>query len=340
MAFSRLTPADTISAILSEYSPELSVTLEGVSHTLERITCCCLQTMRTRGFSRPATSRSLWKRAECIPHRRPCRLAGDRGQRRAFAVGSRSFRAVSRSLPGAYSPCRERVCCGRHARAGLAGWRRSPSCRCEIPLATLPQQYFVDGMTEALTTSLAQIRSPRSSRARPRWSTPPRRSRCETSPASSAVLCGGGGISHWRGKPGSRHRPVDSGIRRHAPLGEELRTRARRRAGAAERDCPRRCRAGRGVGNGRREASADGAPSGAFLEGGRGQSARPLSPRRGDGGVAEPGETYQFTSAITIQKDYAAAYAGVARGSDLRDSLPFYSVSSLSRGLPQGQSGC
>jgi TolB-like protein/Flp pilus assembly protein TadD len=160
-AFSRSTPVDTISAVLKEEPPELSGTVDALSPGLERITRRCLSKEPEARFQ---SARDL-----------------------AFALKesvlvSPSVRTVDTRPVGRPSSPFRRLALGLLAlvvvglvilitsRAGvLRQWLTKTGGTGRIAsLAVLPlrdltgdpgQQYFVDGMSEALTTSLAQIRS-------------------------------------------------------------------------------------------------------------------------------------------------------------------------------------
>ena len=152
------TPVDTIGAILKEEPPELSETAEGLAPGLERIARRCLEKNPEARFQ---TARDL-----------------------AFAL--KESPVLSSASPAAVRPApRRRVPALRlgllgiafgaliiivTARVGLLRRWRPGSARtgpiasiAVLPLKNLsgdPQQaFFVDGMTEALTSSLAQIRS-------------------------------------------------------------------------------------------------------------------------------------------------------------------------------------
>jgi TolB-like protein/Flp pilus assembly protein TadD len=153
-AFSGSTPADTMSAVLKEEPPDLHEAVAGLAG-LDRIVSRCLQ---KRPESRFQSARDL-----------------------AFALEETAAASALRSRTGVFVPRLSRK--GRTAaigaglgvlilvllatRPGLRRWLTGESGRARIvSVAVLPlrdvsgaagQEYFVDGMTEALTASLAQI---------------------------------------------------------------------------------------------------------------------------------------------------------------------------------------
>ena len=159
MAFSRSTPADTISAILTEDPPELSETIDGVSHALERITRRCLAKDADARFQ---SARDLaFALEESGVHPASTSLEARRGPGPATSL-RRRLAVLSGGLALAA------LVIFTMSRAGLLWPTRAGGTGRMASLAVLPlrdltgdtaQQYFVDGMTEALTTSLAQIQS-------------------------------------------------------------------------------------------------------------------------------------------------------------------------------------
>jgi len=158
-AFSRSTPVDMISAVLKEEPPELSETVEALSPGLDRITRRCLakepearfQSARDLAFALKESAVASFRTVDARPV-----------ERRATSP----FRRLALGLLAL-------VVAGLvilvTSRAGLRQWLTKTDGTGRIAsLAVLPlrdltgdpgQQYFVDGMSEALTTSLAQIRS-------------------------------------------------------------------------------------------------------------------------------------------------------------------------------------
>jgi TolB-like protein/Flp pilus assembly protein TadD len=160
-AFSRSTPVDTISAVLKEEPAELSGTVEDLPAGVERIARRCLEKDPEARFQSARDLAFALKESADLPSAsRPMRApAPVRATRRllrpavAFAAGGVLILVLL-------------------VAAGTGVWRQwlaKPTGRGQITsLAVLPlrdltgdpqQQYFVDGMTEALTASLAQIRS-------------------------------------------------------------------------------------------------------------------------------------------------------------------------------------
>jgi DNA-binding winged helix-turn-helix (wHTH) protein len=109
-----------------------------------------------------------------------------------------------------------------------------------LPLANLSgdtaQDYFADGITEALITELAKLTS---LRVVSRTSVMRYRGTKDTI-GQIARASGRGGIGDEVGRSATNHRPVDS--RRHRPtlVGRNLRWRNRRNLRAAEQGCLRR----------------------------------------------------------------------------------------------------
>ena len=160
-AFSRSTPVDTISAVLKEEPAELSGTIEGLSPGLERITRRCLEKDAEARFQSARDLAFALKESAVLPPGSEPVGAPARGRatRRFPRLGVALLVIGIVALAILIAP-----------RAGLLRqWPAKPGGLGRIAsLAVLPlsdltgdprQQYFVDGMTEALTASLAQIRS-------------------------------------------------------------------------------------------------------------------------------------------------------------------------------------
>jgi eukaryotic-like serine/threonine-protein kinase len=160
--FSRSTPVDTIGAVLKEDPAELSGTVDGLSPGLERIARRCLekdpearfQSARDLGFalkesvSLPAVSQPVVSRPAPPRAARPF-------PRLAVALAGLGLIGLLIVMAARTGVLRQWL-----ARGGGTGRIASLAV---LPLRDLTgdpkQQYLVDGMTEALTSSLAQIRS-------------------------------------------------------------------------------------------------------------------------------------------------------------------------------------
>jgi serine/threonine protein kinase/Tfp pilus assembly protein PilF len=161
-AFARSTPVDTISAILTEEPAELSGTVEGLSPGLERIARRCLEKDPEARFqSARDLAFALKESAVLPPTSQPVGARPEPGRAR------RPFPRLALGLLGIGVVA---LVVLMTARTGLLRkWMPNGGGTGRIAsLAVLPlrdltgdprQQYFVDGMTEALTSSLAQIRS-------------------------------------------------------------------------------------------------------------------------------------------------------------------------------------
>jgi serine/threonine protein kinase/TolB-like protein/Flp pilus assembly protein TadD len=159
-AFSRSTPVDTISAVLKEEPLELSGTVDGLSPALERIVRRCLEKNREARFQSAGDLAFALRESLVLPlTSQPPGASPARGRAtRLFprlAVGMLAIGLVTLVILFA-------------ARTELHQWLAKGRTGRIASLAVLPlreltgdarQQYFADGMTEALTASLAQIRS-------------------------------------------------------------------------------------------------------------------------------------------------------------------------------------
>ncbi|HTL29254.1 MAG TPA: protein kinase [Tepidisphaeraceae bacterium] len=159
-AFSRSTPADMISAVLNEQPPLISGTIEGLSPSLERVVRRCLEKEQEARFHSARDLALALRESNLLPGvAQPIGLPPppDRATtlyRRLFigalaiVVGSLIVAIIARSAL---------------LRRALTGGTDRIASLAVLPLTDLngdpEQQYFVDGMTEALTTSLAQVRS-------------------------------------------------------------------------------------------------------------------------------------------------------------------------------------
>jgi serine/threonine-protein kinase len=161
-AFSRSTPVDTISAILTEEPAELSGTVEGLSPGLERIARRCLEKDPEARFQSARDLAFALKESAVLPT-----AAQPVGPRPAPVQARRLFPRLGVGLLAIGVVALVVVIA---TRTGLlrqwpvkAGGTGRIASLAVLPLRDLTgdprQQYFVDGMTEALTASLAQIRS-------------------------------------------------------------------------------------------------------------------------------------------------------------------------------------
>ncbi|HEY3173895.1 MAG TPA: protein kinase [Thermoanaerobaculia bacterium] len=156
-AFGGETAADTMSAILREEPPEMAATVSGIPSGLERVVRRCLEKSRESRFqSARDLAFALEEGAASAPGlattaRRPVPKVGSR-LRVALPVIAIAALFVWFATTGRF---RSRI-------PGGTGKARVASIAV-LPLKNLsddPQQaFFVDGMTEALTSSLAEIRS-------------------------------------------------------------------------------------------------------------------------------------------------------------------------------------
>ncbi len=150
-AFSGATSADTMSAILAHDPPSLSTLREEIPPDLDRTVRRCLEkSVRER-------SQSAWDLASELERLAEVRSPAPRGGLRRWLLPA----AVGLGVAGLV---------GLAALTNLGGWKsrflaggRASSIRslAVLPLQNLSadpeQEYFVDGMTEELTTSLAQV---------------------------------------------------------------------------------------------------------------------------------------------------------------------------------------
>jgi serine/threonine-protein kinase len=161
-AFLGSTPVDTISAILKEDPPELTGTVEGLSPGLERIARRCLEKNPDARFQSARDLAFALKESAVLPpasqtvvaRPAPGRVAS-RFPPLAVALIAIGVIALVILMAVRTGPLRQWL-----AKGGGTGRIASLAV---LPLRDLTgdprQQYFVDGMTEALTSSLAQIRS-------------------------------------------------------------------------------------------------------------------------------------------------------------------------------------
>jgi serine/threonine protein kinase/Tfp pilus assembly protein PilF len=161
-AFSGSTPVDTIGAILKEEPAELSGTAEGLSPGLERIARRCLEKDPEARFQSARDLAFALKESTVLPP-----ASQPVGARPAPGRTRRPFPRLTLGVLGIGLVALVILIT---ARTGLLRrWMANGGGTGRIAsLAVLPlrdltgdprQQYFVDGMTEALTSSLAQIRS-------------------------------------------------------------------------------------------------------------------------------------------------------------------------------------
>ena len=160
--FARSTSADSISALLKEEPPALADTVQGLSPGLERVTRRCLakdpdarfQSARDLVFAlkesaaaAPGLPAVATRGAPIPPGTRFSRLA----------IGLIAIAVVGLVILAMLRPALFRQWLPKGAGSGRI------SSLAVLPLRDLTggneQQYFVDGMTDALTTSLAQIRA-------------------------------------------------------------------------------------------------------------------------------------------------------------------------------------
>jgi len=159
-AFSRSTAVDTISAVLKEEPPELTGTVEGLSPGLERIARRCLEKDPEARFqSAGDLAFALKENVVLSSTSQPAAVHPEPGRTtRLFpplAVGLVALGIVTVIVAA-------KTVLLHQWQAPAVGTDRIASLAV-LPLRDLTgdagQQYFVDGMTEALTSSLAQIRS-------------------------------------------------------------------------------------------------------------------------------------------------------------------------------------
>jgi len=158
-AFSRSTPADMISAVLNEEPPLIPGTVEGLAHGLERIVRRCLEKDPETRFR---SARDL-----AFALRESTAFAGV-AQPAGARTSDRATTLLRRLFIGGLAIVVVGFVIALTTRAGLPRrWLTGKTDRIAslvvLPLTDLTgepgQQYFVDGMTEALTTTLAQVRS-------------------------------------------------------------------------------------------------------------------------------------------------------------------------------------
>ncbi len=163
-AFSKSTPVDTISAVLNEEPAELSKTVDGLSPGLERIVRRCLEKSPEARFQSARDLAFALNESAALPSASQAIAAPSAPGRstnlsRRFAVGLIAAAAVGLVIFIAGRTGRLRPWM---AKAGETRTGRIASLAV-LPLRDLTgdpqQQYFVDGMTEAITASLAEIRS-------------------------------------------------------------------------------------------------------------------------------------------------------------------------------------
>jgi TolB-like protein/Tfp pilus assembly protein PilF len=155
-AFRGDSAADTMSAILKEDPPELSVTNQSISPGLERIVRHCLEKNPQARFhaARDVAFALEEASAAAAPSGTAAAPAESRPRARLWAAGA-VIAALLVIAVFAFRPLQERF--SRGATSGpiqaiavlpLENFSRDPE-----------QEYFADGMTEELITELAQIRS-------------------------------------------------------------------------------------------------------------------------------------------------------------------------------------
>ena len=160
-AFSRSTPVDTMSAVLKEEPAQISGTVEGLSPGLERIARRCLEKDPEARFQSARDLAFALKESAVLPASQPV------GARPA---PGRATSLVRRLALGLFALAVVGLVILVTVRTGLfrewlptAGGNGRIASLAVLPLRDLTgdpgQQYFVDGMTEAITASLAQIRS-------------------------------------------------------------------------------------------------------------------------------------------------------------------------------------
>jgi serine/threonine protein kinase/tetratricopeptide (TPR) repeat protein len=163
-AFSRSTPVDTISAVLNEEPAELSKTVEGLSPGLERIVGRCLEKNPETRFQSARDLAFALNESGALPSASqaiaaPSAPGQSTNLSRRFAIGLLAAAAVGLVI---FITARTGWLRPWMAKAGETRTGQIASLAV-LPLKDLTgdprQQYFVDGMTEAITASLAEIRS-------------------------------------------------------------------------------------------------------------------------------------------------------------------------------------
>jgi len=161
-AFSGSTPVDTIGAVLKEEPAELSGTVEGLSPGLERIARRCLEKDPEARFQSARDLAFALKESAVLPA-----ASQPVGARSSPGRTARPFPLLAVALLGIGLVALVILVTARTGRLRQwpvkAGGTGRITSLAVLPLRDLTgdtrQQYFVDGMTEALTSSLAQIRS-------------------------------------------------------------------------------------------------------------------------------------------------------------------------------------
>ncbi|MDQ2969815.1 MAG: protein kinase [Acidobacteriota bacterium] len=157
-AFSGSTPVDTISAILKEEPPELSETIELVPPGLERIIRRCLEKNPENRFESARDLAFALRESSVLPA--GSRTAVARPMRRFSSRLAFVLLAIGVGVLLVWVAARAGRLRGRLPKTGETDRIASIAV---LPFRNLSgdsrQEYFVDGMTEAITASLAQIRS-------------------------------------------------------------------------------------------------------------------------------------------------------------------------------------
>ena len=153
--FSGATPADTMSAVLTQDPPPLSTLREGIPPDLDRAVRRCLEK------SAQERSHSAWDLASELER------VGEAGPARARTQGPRWLvpALVSVGVAGLLALAALSDLGGWRSRFLTGGHAGSIRSLAVLPLQNLSanpeQEYFVDGMTEELTTTLAQMGGPK-----------------------------------------------------------------------------------------------------------------------------------------------------------------------------------